>query len=156
MEKKKLSRREFLRVSAVGAAGLAAAACAPATPQIIEKVIKETVVVEKEVEKVVKETVEVQVETVIKETVEVEKIVEVERLSMRQSPDLADLVSAGTLPPLEERMALEPMVLPVVEEIGTYGGDVSLLNVGESYSAWEYQYLLENPCRWNAEASCLP
>lgn len=50
MEKRKLSRRDFLRLSAAAAAGVIVAACAPATPQVVEveKVVKETVVVEKE------------------------------------------------------------------------------------------------------------
>ena len=36
MEQRKLNRRDFLRLSAVAAAGAVVAACAPATPQIIE------------------------------------------------------------------------------------------------------------------------
>jgi len=72
---KYLTRRELLRATAVGAAGLALAAC---QPKVVEKVVKETVLVEKEVEKVVKETVIVAgtpkvVEKVVKETVVVEK-----------------------------------------------------------------------------------
>ena len=65
MEKRKLNRRDFLRLSAAAATGAIAAACAPAAPQVIE--------VEKEVpvEKVVVETVEV--EKVVRETVVVEK-----------------------------------------------------------------------------------
>jgi len=55
-----LSRRDFLLASAAGAAGVLAAACAPAAPQVIE--VEKEVPVEKEVIK----------------TVEVEKIVEVE------------------------------------------------------------------------------
>jgi len=55
-----LSRRGFLRVSAVGAAGVLLAACAP---KVVEKVVKETVLVEKPVEKevtkIVKEAVTV-------------------------------------------------------------------------------------------------
>jgi len=57
MEKRKLNRRDFLRLSAGAATGAALAACAPAAPQIIEvekevpvkEVVVETVVVEKEV-----------------------------------------------------------------------------------------------------------
>ncbi len=54
MNVRKLSRRHFLELSAVAATGAIAVACAPPTPQIIE--------VEKEVtvEKVVKETVQVE------------------------------------------------------------------------------------------------
>ena len=55
--RKRMKRREFLRLSALATAGTALAACAP-------KVVKETVVVEKPVEKVV--------EKVVKETVIVE------------------------------------------------------------------------------------
>ncbi len=69
---KALTRRNFLRLAGIGTAGAAIAACAapaapqaPATPIIIEKLVEtvNTVVVEKqvEVEKIVKETVEVQV-----------------------------------------------------------------------------------------------
>lgn len=35
---------------------------------------------------------------------------------------LAELVKAGQLPPVEERLPKEPLVQPVVEEIGQYGG----------------------------------
>jgi hypothetical protein len=46
MEKKHLSRREFLRVAGVGGVGLVAAACVPAPASApVEKVVKETVIV---------------------------------------------------------------------------------------------------------------
>jgi len=59
-ERKRLSRRDFLRISAAATAGAMMAACAPAAPQIVE--------VEKEVpvEKVVVQTVEVAKEVVDK------------------------------------------------------------------------------------------
>lgn len=65
---KKLSRRSLLRVFGIGATATWLAACAP-------KVIKETVVVEKEVEveKEVTTVVEKEVEKVVKETVIVEQ-----------------------------------------------------------------------------------
>ena len=77
MLEKRLSRRSLLRGVLVTGAGMVLAACAP-------QVVKETVVVEKEkivekpVEKVVKETIIVEgtpkvVEKVVKETVVVEK-----------------------------------------------------------------------------------
>lgn len=55
MENRKLSRRDFLCLSAAAATGALVAACAPAAPQIIEvekevpveRVVKETVIVEK-------------------------------------------------------------------------------------------------------------
>ena len=56
-----LSRRELLRRVGLGAAGLVLAACQPKVVEV-EKIVKETVEVEKEVEKVVKETVVVEKE----------------------------------------------------------------------------------------------
>jgi multiple sugar transport system substrate-binding protein len=60
MKDKKLSRRDFLRMGALGAVGAAISACAPAEPQVVketvEVTVKETVVVEKAVEKVVTAT----------------------------------------------------------------------------------------------------
>ena len=66
MERKSLSRRDFMRLSALAAAGGILAACQPAEPQVV----KETVVVEKEVE--------VPVEVEVEKTVVVEEIVEKE------------------------------------------------------------------------------
>jgi ABC-type glycerol-3-phosphate transport system substrate-binding protein len=64
MDRKRLSRRDFLRVGALTAAGAALAACGPApTPQVV----KETVEV----------PVEVEVEVPVQETVVVEQTVEV-------------------------------------------------------------------------------
>ncbi|MEX1020289.1 MAG: ABC transporter substrate-binding protein [Litorilinea sp.] len=39
-----------------------------------------------------------------------------------EAPMLAELVAAGELPPVEERLPLEPMVLKPAEQIGQYGG----------------------------------
>ena len=39
-----------------------------------------------------------------------------------EAPALAAMVEAGDLPPVEERLPEEPLVVEVVDEIGTYGG----------------------------------
>ena len=77
--RKRISRRDFLHMSASLAAGAALAACQPKTV-----IVKETVEVEKE--KVVKETVVVEKEKVVKETVVVEKEVEKEKV-VTPTPD---------------------------------------------------------------------
>lgn len=69
MDRRRLDRRDFLRLSAAAATGAALAACAPAAPQIIE--VEKQVPVEKQVVKEV--PVEKVVERVVKETVVVEK-----------------------------------------------------------------------------------
>jgi len=120
-----MTRRDLLRYATLAGSAALLAAC---QPKVVEKIVKETVEVEKvvketvEVEKVVKETVEV--EKVVKETVEVEKEVvkEVRKVSPRQAPMLQEMVKAGELPPLEERLPINPAVTPVVEKIGNYGG----------------------------------
>ena len=64
MRSQRISRRKFLRVATLTAAGTAVVACQPQTVVVEkERVVKETVVVEKE--KVVKETVVVQKEVMV-------------------------------------------------------------------------------------------
>ena len=43
--------------------------------------------------------------------------------TFQESPMLADAVRAGRLPPVEERLPAEPLVIPPVERIGKYGGN---------------------------------
>jgi putative aldouronate transport system substrate-binding protein len=99
MAEKKLSRRDFLGAGAVAAAGAAAAACQPKTVIVEkEKIVKETV----EVEKVVTQVVTQVVKETVKETVVVagtpkvvekevtkvvEKVVEVEKEAAFQTAE---------------------------------------------------------------------
>ena len=50
----------------------------------------------------------------------------------RESPILAELVSEGKLPPVEERVGTEPLVLRGVEGIGTYGGTWSRIATSDA------------------------
>ncbi|NLS78636.1 MAG: twin-arginine translocation signal domain-containing protein, partial [Chloroflexi bacterium] len=98
MARSNLSRRDFLRASAMAAVGVVAASCAQPTPEVIEKevpvekIVKETVVVEKQVpvEKVVKETV------VVEKQVAIEKVVTATPIPAKysESPMLAAKVKA--------------------------------------------------------------
>jgi peptide/nickel transport system substrate-binding protein len=40
----------------------------------------------------------------------------------KEAPMLADMVKAGKLPPIEQRLPADPLVVPVVEKTGQYGG----------------------------------
>ena len=40
----------------------------------------------------------------------------------KESPALAEQVKAGKLPPVEQRLPSDPLVIPVVERVGQYGG----------------------------------
>lgn len=133
MPDKNLSRKEFLRGAAMTAVGFVAVACAAPTPQVIEKPV--TVVVEKQVpvEKQVVSTVvvekQVAVEKVVKETVVVQKEVEKQVVvtatpipQPKEAPELAELVKAGKLPPVDQRLPADPLVITPYSEIGKYGG----------------------------------
>ena len=135
-----MTRRDLLRLAALGGSAALVAACQAKiveVTKIVKEVVKETVevekIVEKEVEKVVKETVIVAgtpevVEKVVKETVketvviEKEVVVELEKVSTRQAPELQEMVKAGELPRLEARLPLEPLVVEPIESVGKYGG----------------------------------
>ena len=45
-------------------------------------------------------------------------------LEFNEAPELAQLVLGGKLPPVEERLPSAPLVIPVFDEIGKYGGDI--------------------------------
>ncbi len=121
MSNEKLSRRTFLQAAAMASAGAALIACQPQTV-VVEKVVKETVEVEKE--KVVKETVVVEKEKQVEVTKIVEKEVKVTVMpsEVREPPDLFALSAQGKIPKVSERIPSEPLVIPTVEEIGVYGG----------------------------------
>jgi peptide/nickel transport system substrate-binding protein len=42
----------------------------------------------------------------------------------KEAPVLAEMVAAGSLPPMEERIPASPGIFPVMEEIGKYGGTI--------------------------------
>ena len=112
----------------------------PVEVVVKEEVIKEvqvpgeTIVVKEEVIKEVQvpgETVVVTKEVPVEVSREVVKVVEriVEAKpkafeSLGEAPMLAELVRAGKLSPVEERVPKNPMIIPVVESIGRYGGEI--------------------------------
>lgn len=56
--------------------------------------------------------------------------------SYAEAPDLASEVAAGSLPPVEERLPLEPVVVTPYESIGQYGGVWRTGLVGGGDNAW--------------------
>jgi peptide/nickel transport system substrate-binding protein len=148
----KLNRRNFLRSAAMTAAGMALAACAQPTPQVV----KETVVVEKPVEKIVKETVVVKETVIAKQTVLVEKAVPVEKvitatpapMTYKEAPMLAELVTAGKLQPVKDRLPSNPLVVDVLEEIGQYGGTWRRAYKGVSDRWGTEKIVVENLLMW--------
>ena len=144
----KITRREFIRVSALGAAGIAAAACQPQTV-----VVKETVVVTEKQEVVKEVTVEVEkvvVETVVVQTAPEPTPTPIPEAMFDEAPMLAEMVAAGSLPPVDERVATEAMVVQVNESIGQYGGTWHMGSSGAGDRALTGRTAgYENPLRWD-------
>jgi len=108
MSTSKYTRRSFLRGAALSAGAAVVAACA-GEPEVVEKIVQETVVVEKVVEKEV--TVLVEAEAKEEPTATPQPVAR-----YAESPMLAERVSAGDLPPVEQRLPEEPEVAEIVEE----------------------------------------
>ena len=49
-----------------------------------------------------------------------------------EAPMLAERVAAGELPPVDDRLPSEPMVVKPFETIGTYGGRLQVLAVNNN------------------------
>jgi peptide/nickel transport system substrate-binding protein len=71
--------------------------------------------VEKEVEKVVTEVVEVEKEVIVEVTPELPS-------QYNEAPQLAEMVAAGELPPVDERLPENPLMVLPVKSVGQYGG----------------------------------
>jgi ABC-type transport system substrate-binding protein len=127
----KLNRRDFLRLSALAAAGVTVAACAKTAAPPEEEPTKAP------------------------ETKPEEKATatpEPAGPSTQQAPALIDQVSAGTLPPLEDRITTEPHVVPVIERIGRYGSDQTMGTLGVADGAIFTRFTkYENLVRWNVD-----
>ena len=96
-----ISRREFMRVSGVAAAGAVAVACgASGEPEAMEEAAP--------------------ADDSAAESSEAAPAASSSQYS--EAPMLADMVAAGDLPPVDERLPVNPMVMPVAEENGDYGG----------------------------------
>lgn len=67
----------------------------------------------------------------------------------REAPSLRDQVEAGELPPLEDRLPEEPMVVEPVEQVGRYGGTWQNALIGSSPTRLNYTLAYESLVRWN-------
>ncbi|MGC9522016.1 MAG: ABC transporter substrate-binding protein [Anaerolineae bacterium] len=134
-KKLKLSRREFLYTSAMATVGLAITACAgPETETVEAPPVEETV--EKAVEATPTPRPTLAATATPRPTAAPEA-------GYNEAPQLADLVASGDLPPVDERLPANPLVLEPLNEIGTYGGTV------RTFYSWE-GHLLE--CQYGHSA----
>jgi len=131
MQKREIKRRDFLKLSATVAVGAIATACAPAaTPTPL--VVKETQLVETtkvvEATKLVEKQVQVTVEVPTKRA---------------EPPLLAPLVASGKLPPIDQRLPVNPVVVGGRDEVGVYGGEVRMIHFDPVWMVSNYDWMAE-------------
>ncbi|NLD73802.1 MAG: ABC transporter substrate-binding protein, partial [Chloroflexi bacterium] len=69
---------------------------------------------------------------------------------------LAEKVAAGELPPVEERLPENPAVIPVIEMIGKYGGNIRRGYKGMSDYTGQTYFSWNSLTRFNADATLAP
>ena len=107
--KKKVSRREFIRVSALSSAGLALAACAGTPPP--------------EAANVAPPAAKEEAPAAPQNPQEASKEETTPAGKYQEAPMLAELVASGSLPAVDDRLPLNPKVLAGMETpTGNYGG----------------------------------
>lgn len=71
----------------------------------------------------------------------------------KEAPMLAEKVTAGQLPPVDERLPKDPLVIEPVEEVGQYGGTWHLLDPSIELSETSMNVGVEPFLKWNRDAN---
>ena len=71
----------------------------------------------------------------------------------KEAPMLADLVKAGKLPPVDERLPKTPLVVEPVEQAGTYGGAWRMLDSGDGLGYLCMTAYVEPFVKWKRDVS---
>ena len=137
----KLSRRSFLKATAITVLGAAIQACRPAaaptaTPQPVVPTATPKPAVPTATPKPAEPTKPAAPPT-----------------KFNEAPMLAELVKAGKLPPLDQRLPPSPLVIQPLEEIGTYGGTWRTVNEGDGSGWFRMTNWVEPFLRWNRTAT---
>src|SRR6266536_1456168 len=124
-----VSRRDFVRLIGIGGVAALAAACGPAAPPVAAPTAapaapKPTEAATPAATAAAKPAAGAtpaaaasgKLPQVITDPAKMPK-------QFKESPLLADQVKAGKLPPVEQRLPAEPLVLQPTDEIGKYGGN---------------------------------
>lgn len=140
MKERKLNRRQFIQLSAIGTVSVALTACgAPATQAPTEQPAPTAAPAKEEPTKApeVKPTA-----TAAKPAPAASKY--------KEAPMLAEKVKSGALPPVEERLPANPLVLEPVDAIGAYGG--TLKNIDTDGMGQTNMYKSVEPfVKWNRD-----
>lgn len=133
MSKRQMTRRDFLRLSAIVSAGAVAAACGGQAPAP-EAPAPEA------------PAVEAPKEAPAPPAEEAAAVVS----KYKEAPMLAELVKAGKLPPVDERLPKDPPVVVPVESVGQYGGTWHGVSWDNSIPNFKMK-LYDPPVRWKPD-----
>jgi ABC-type transport system substrate-binding protein len=134
MTRKHVSRRAFLRYSALAGAAAIAVACSP-VPPATEAVQPTSPVIPTETPKPAVVATATLVPTEAGAT-------------FKEAPALAELVKAGKLPPIEERLPLNPVVVQPAEKVGKYGGNWTTATIEKNGNDLRRNIGYEQLLRW--------
>lgn len=149
MKSPRLTRRELLRAAMIGSTGLIVAACAaPSAPSAPASAPQAPAAQESAATAAPETTTAADATTAPAAPAPASGAT-----SGKEAPALAEMVQQGKLPPLEERLPEEPMVLTPIEEVGSYGGQMAWIIQGPQLGSYEWQFLYEAPYRWSADAT---
>lgn len=70
-----------------------------------------------------------------------------------ESPVLAEMVAAGTLPPVDERLPQAPLVIEPVEQVGQYGGTWHMMANDDGLGYFLMTGYVEPFLKWNRDVS---
>ena len=129
MQKRKINRRDFLKLSATVLAGAAITSCAPSVTPTAPPAPAAT-----------QPPSATQTPAIIEKQVQVTVVVPPKR---SEPPLLAPLVASGKLPPVDQRLPVTPVVVGGRDEIGVYGGEVRMIHFDPVWTVSNYD--------WNAE-----
>ena len=68
-----------------------------------------------------------------------------------EAPALAEQVTAGSLPPVDERMPTNPVVTEPVEGVGQYGGTIHTASWWPEVGNVQLYFAVEAPIKWKAD-----
>lgn len=80
-------------------------------------------------------------------------VVSAQDTTYNEAPMLAELVAAGELPPVDERLPPEPLVIEPVEQVGVYGGTWRMLDENNRLGFTSMTTGVEGLMKWNRDAS---
>jgi len=148
MSQKKLSRREFLRLSALGAAGVALTACAKKATTEAPAVQPTTAPATQAPVTQPTAAVAATPTPIPTQAASATPVPTVATSKYKESPLLADMVTAGKLPPVDQRLPKNPLVLSPVDGVGKYGGRWRTLWSGTWVGYFQEQQYGHSPLRW--------